>query len=238
MEAELSWSTTASATSAVMASSQPRTATIRIDRIHPVTRVRPGDVFECPDHGHAAIIQSGALMVELMMSNGSVLPLVRYSAGDLVPTLRRLSTPAFSLSYRAERTTQLSWLQKDTGGTALGDRLVHASEALLFAALHQITSLACLPVAYRLYVEILRHAMDRAAGEPLTHGELASRVCTSRETVSREISILKREGRLSQGRVIELLAPDDLTKRIARALNLDNDAEVWECIGVVPSIEA
>lgn len=237
MEAELNWSTLASATSAVMASRQQMTATPRIDRIHPITRVRTGDVFECPDHSHAAIIQSGALMVELMMSNGSVLPLARYSAGDLVPTLHRLATPAFSLGYRAERMTQLSWLRKDAAGAAIGDRVARASETLLFAALRQITSLACLPVAYRLYVEILRHAMGPTAAEPLTHGELASRVCTSRETISREISILKREGVLSQARAIELLAPDDLTKRIARALNLDNDAEVGECIGM-PSIEA
>ena len=236
MEAELLWPAVAGERlGAAPLVQQGAPSSLRGPRIRPRTRVRHGDVFQYPGHGDVAMIESGCLIVELMMSCGSILPLTRFSDGDVVPTLDRLSTPAFSLSYRAEHLTQITWLRGDLVGTDLRERGARAYETLLFASMRQITSLACLPAAYRLYVEILRGAprTNNAEFELPSHTELASRICSTRETVSREISILRREGVLSRGKRVVLLAPGDLTKRIARALNLESDADVWESIGVV-----
>ncbi|MBM6575967.1 Crp/Fnr family transcriptional regulator [Microvirga sp. SRT01] len=208
----------------------------RIERIRPATRVRPGDAFHCPDNGDVAIVQSGALVVELMMTGGSVLPLVRYRAGDIAPVLSRLSTPAFSLGYRALELTQMSWLPSHRIDDAVRGGIARARDDLLNASMRQITYLACLPASYRLYIELLRCAQSAGDGPFAmpTHGELSARVCTTRETISRELSILRREGVLSPGKVARLLAPADLMKRIARVLNLERESDVWESFGMMP----
>ncbi len=240
MKVELLWPAVAGARpGAASLVQQGALPLVRGGRIRPRTRVRPGDVFQYPSHGDVAVIESGCLIVELMMSCGSILPLTRFSDGAVVPTLDSLSTPAFSLSYRAAHLTQIAWLRGDVVGTDLQDRGARTYETLLFASMRQITSLACLPAAYRLYVEILRAAprTNNAEFELPSHTELASRICSTRETVSREISILRREGVLSQGKRVILLAPGDLTKRIARALNLESDTDVLESIGAVSPTE-
>jgi CRP-like cAMP-binding protein len=208
----------------------------QIKRIRPITRVQPGDVFHCPDNGDVAVVQSGALVVELTMTGGAVLPLVRYAAGDLVPMLDRLSTPALSLGYRALGLAQINWVPHDQIDEAMRKRIIEARDGLLCASMRQITCLACLPAAYRLYVELLRCSQMAGHHDFVlpTHSELAARVCATRETISREMSILRREGVLSRGKAARLLAPADLLKRIARALNLDREADVWESVGIVP----
>ena len=75
--------------------------------------------------------------------------------------------------------------------------------------------LATLPVAARLQTELLRLALasespapDRAVIRPLpTHADLAARIGTRREAVSRELSILAHEGLVLQsGRSLEILS--------------------------------
>ncbi len=198
------------------------------------SRVRAGDSFDCFDRGAAAMVESGALIAELTMTNGATLPLVRFSAGDVVPALDTLSAPAFSLSYRAEQPTQIAWLDDDHRAGWVRERATRAREAMLFSSMRQLTCLACLPATYRVYVELLRAARlarGRAFALP-THGELAARASTTRETVSRELSALRQDGVLSKGKVVTIVAPDALLRRIGRALNLEDAGDVWESIGI------
>jgi hypothetical protein len=64
------------------------------------------------------------------------------------------------------------------------------------------------------------------------HGELAARASTTRQTVSREISVLRRDGVLSLGKAILILDPHAMLRRIGHALNLEHVAGVWESIGI------
>jgi hypothetical protein len=182
------------------------------------------------------MVESGAQIAELTMTNGATLPLVRFSAGDVVPALDTLSAPAFSLAYRAEQPTQIAWLDDDHRAGWVRERATRAREAMLFSSMRQLTCLACLPATYRVYVELLRAARlarGRAFALP-THGELAARASTTRETVSRELSALRQDGVLSKGKVVTIVAPDALLRRIGRALNLEDAGDVHEGGGPPP----
>lgn len=202
---------------------------MRTEHNQSVARVRCGDTFQCPDNGDLATVVSGRLVVELTMSYGLTLPLVHFAAGDALPVLEPLSTAAFWLHYRAEEPTQIARIRHLSIANDDRTRLSSAQNLLLSACMRQINALACLPAAYRLYVELLR-CFSRANGSRFDlpcHGELACRAMTTRETVSRELSILRREKVLTAGKTVELLAPIDLKRRIARLLNLDGPDDVW-----------
>ncbi len=202
----------------------------------PLTRIRAGGLLSCFDQGEAAVIQSGVLVAELRMATGSVLPLGRFASDDVIPALDALSTPAFSLCYRAEQLTHIAWLPRRFAAQGGREQAARTRDALLSAAMRQITCLACLPATYRLYVELLRCASvsGNAAFDLPTHSDLAARTCTTRETISREVSLLRRHGILSRGKLVRILNPGDLLRRIAQALQLENEVDVWESIGVKP----
>ena len=209
-------------------------ASANVEALRPVTRIRAGEMFQCFDHSGTAVLQSGVLIAELVMTTGGTLSLGRFTSGDIIPPLEALSAPAFSLCYRAEHLTQIAWLRSDIAGPGVREQATRARDALLFASMRQITYLACLPAAYRLHIELLRCASlsSDATFELPTHGELASRACTTRETISREVSLLRRHGVLSSGKTVRILKADDLLRRIAQAFQLENEAEVWESIGL------
>nr|WP_244647021.1 helix-turn-helix domain-containing protein [Sphingomonas sp. CFBP 8760] len=94
--------------------------------------------------------------------------------------------------------------------------------------MRQLTQLGCLPASHRLYVELLRQGTAQLP----SHGEIAARTSTSRETISREMSLLRREGVISSGRSGYVLAPSELIRRIARALGVSSETEAWESIGL------
>lgn len=217
-------------------SSPAPSVSTKVEYLRPLTRIRPGERFPSFDHGEAAMVRSGALIAELITTTGSSLPLARFVEGDVAPSLARLSTPAFSLRYRSEEVTQIAWLRSGDVAPAAREQEARARDALLFASMQQITILTCLPASYRLYVELLRCASlsGNSCFDLPTHTELAARTCTTRETISREISLLRRHGILSQGKSAQLLNTHDLLRRIARSLQLDDEADVWKSIGVAP----
>lgn len=89
---------------------------------------------------------------------------------------------------------------------------------LLVARIRNLTSrafeLATLPVAGRVHSELLRFAResgveaDRVVIHPMpTHADLAARIGTHREAVTRELNLLSSEGILRQsGRKVEILS--------------------------------
>jgi CRP-like cAMP-binding protein len=200
----------------------------RSDRFRPFTHLRASESFACSDRGNVALVEDGALAIELETVHGAVLHLMRLTAGEVALPLDPLATPAAVPSYRAVSPTRIAWVRRDAPGMA--ERIERVREMLLAAAMRQLTQLGCLPASHRLYVELLRHG-DVALP---SHGELATRACTTRETISREISLLRRDGVVSKGRSGIVLAPSELIRRIARALGVGTDAEAWESIGLSP----
>lgn len=89
--------------------------------------------------------------------------------------------------------------------------LVREKDARLF-------ELSVLPVRARLISQLLRLARPRAQGgrivsPPRTHQELASRIGTRREVVSRNMAALQREGLVEQAKGGLVLPQPDLLER-------------------------
>lgn len=89
----------------------------------------------------------------------------------------------------------------------------------------RILELVALPVRLRLCAELLRLARTRGArgshhiSPPPTHQELAARIGTRREVVSREMSDLAREGCLeADRRAIRLLRPEAIREAVRAGL--------------------
>jgi CRP/FNR family transcriptional regulator, cyclic AMP receptor protein len=97
-----------------------------------------------------------------------------------------------------------------------------ASQVRTLAA--RVTEFSTFDVRRRIYSELLRLAHAQPGCEemkiaaPPTHAEIAARVSTHREAVSRELKNLERAGLIARRRgAIVLLKPSELTARIERA---------------------
>jgi CRP-like cAMP-binding protein len=97
-----------------------------------------------------------------------------------------------------------------------------ASQVRMLAA--RVTELSTFDVRHRIYSELLRLAKadgDSAAMKitpPPTHVELAARISTHREAISRELKSLERAGLIERRRgAIVLLNPSELYARIEKA---------------------
>jgi CRP/FNR family transcriptional regulator, cyclic AMP receptor protein len=97
-----------------------------------------------------------------------------------------------------------------------------ASQVRILAA--RVTEFSTFDVRHRIYSELLRLARVQPGGEekkiapPPTHAELAARVSTHREAVTRELKNLERAGLIARRRgAIVLLKPSELSARIERA---------------------
>jgi CRP/FNR family transcriptional regulator, cyclic AMP receptor protein len=88
----------------------------------------------------------------------------------------------------------------------------------------RVRELSTFDVRHRIYSELLRLAHSQPGGTetkitpPPTHAELAARVSTRREAVTRELKLLERDGLIERRRgAIVLLKPSELSARIERA---------------------
>ena len=208
------------------------------DRLRATVLLHAGELFACPSGPDVAIVESGALVLDLVMANGVAVPLRRFEPGCAVVDLAGVSTPALQPRYRAVGSTRLGWLRARTGGDRSVETELMVSEAraaLLESCMRLVHQLACLQAPHRLYAELLRLADTDGKGARLAlpgHADLAAQLCTSRETVSRELSFLRRTGVLSDGKTPRLLDPDFLLNSLARALGLASVGQVWRSIGV------
>ena len=97
-----------------------------------------------------------------------------------------------------------------------------ASQVRMLAS--RVREFSTFDVRHRIYSELLRLAHAQPQGEemkiapPPTHAEIAARVSTHREAVSRELKRLERAGLIVRRRgAIVLLKPSELTARIEQA---------------------
>ena len=197
--------------------------------------IRPGDFFDPGDAGADAtlMLESGALLVEIVTLSGVELYLDRLGPGDPVVGLGAISNPAFVVGYRA---AGLVRLVERPSVAVPPEAAVKFWQNLLAAAVRLTHEVACLQTSHRLYCELLRlEARRRAAGEAFlrmpTQAALAQRLCTSRETVSRELAFLRRQGVISSGQDVAVVSPDYLLSKVASALDLSREDDVWASIG-------
>lgn len=140
------------------------------------------------------------------------------------------STTLITMSERQVRRE----MEADDEVTDYLDGLVDKSRLGWLRTFHQ---LIFLPVAQRLYCEVLRRsatATGTARFRMPTHQQLATRIASSREAVSRELSFLKKEGVIedSDDGDCVVLNPIFLLRRIKVALGADSDEAVRAFIGV------
>lgn len=211
------------------------------DRSRPSTTLRSGQIFA---HGanQIAVVEEGCLILEITMANGTSLCIHSFARGDYIVPVDMLGSPAFAVHYRADTLTRIGWFHRSsTASSRLADTELafdRGREKLVRECIRLIHELACLPAPHRLYCELLRlAATQHDIAEPVlilpSQTALALRLCTSRESISRELSFLRREGVLSVGKTPRLTNRGFLVSRIANALGLTCDDEVWTSIGTL-----
>jgi CRP/FNR family transcriptional regulator, cyclic AMP receptor protein len=178
-------------------------------------------VGEGTDANEVYLIQSGRVQFSLVSIHGRELILRDFGPGHIFGELAAIDGLPRSASAVALEDCQLARMS----GPAFVSFLGEVPRAGLWMAqqlarrVRDLTNrtfeLATLPVAARLQTELLRLALagenpapDRAIIRPLpTHADLAARIGTRREAVSRELSILAHEGLVMQsGRSLEILS--------------------------------
>lgn len=228
---------TARRDSSVVSLDRALAAADRGERMRPVVSLREGEAFVCPPGPDVPYVETGALVLDMVTMNGASLCLRRIEPGCAIVDPEPFITPAFTPCYHAERATRIGWIRARGGGRGAEAELMvrDARELLLGACLRLVHELACLQTPHRLYGELLRLAAAGGDGASLalpSHGQLALRLCTTRETVSRELSFLRRTGVLGDGKTPRLLNAGFLLTSLGRALGVASEREVWQSIGV------
>lgn len=197
--------------------------------------VRSGELFDPSDHDPAValVIESGSLLVEIVTLGGVELCLGALTAGDQVVSLGVVESPAFAICYRARGATRIAERVATEADQLMA---VQSWQRLLRTAVHLVHEISCLPTSHRLYCELLRlEAHRRLRSEDSvalpTQAVLALQLCTSRETISRELSFLRKAGVVSTGKEVRITNPGFLLAKLASALQLANENEVWTSIG-------
>jgi len=156
-------------------------------------------------------IVSGSVRIAIYSAAGRQVTFRDHGAGELFGDLAVIDEGPRSADVLALEPSVLASLSR-TGFMALlrdepvvAERMLKRLAALVRHLSDRVIDLSTLPVADRLQAELLR--MARAAGvadnraclKPAPrHAELASRISTNREQVSRELAVLARAGMLQK----------------------------------------
>lgn len=105
-------------------------------------------------------------------------------------------------------------------------RILERAVAQIRYLTERINEFRMLDVRHRIYAELIRLSQDRekignegVISPPPLHQEIADRICTRREAVTRELKSLEREGLLHRRRgALVLTDVDALTARVQHAL--------------------
>jgi CRP/FNR family cyclic AMP-dependent transcriptional regulator len=166
------------------------------------------------------LIRSGRVQVSLVSPHGREVILGDMGPDLIFGELSAIDRLARSANVEAIEDTQLAWMR----GEEFVDFLGAVPQAglwmsrLLAARIRSLTArafeLVTLPVAGRVHSELLRLARESGAGADRrvitsmpTHADLAARIGSHREAVTRELNQLASEGILRQtGRKVEILS--------------------------------
>ncbi|HAS53125.1 MAG: hypothetical protein A2X56_11565 [Nitrospirae bacterium GWC2_57_13] len=179
-------------------------------------------VFQKTDPGtELFVVLSGKLKAVLEDEQGSEMVLAGFEQGDFFGELGLLDGKGRSATIIADKDSELAVLSKDVFLDLLQKDPKMAVELLatlvdrLRKADEMIESLAFLEVGERLVRSLLESAQggdDRTAGylrtKKLTHKDIASRIGSSREAVSKCMKVLATKGIIRDGEGEILIAHD------------------------------
>jgi CRP-like cAMP-binding protein len=177
-------------------------------------------IAEGSDSTDVYLVQSGKLRISLVAANGREVVLRDLGPGAIFGEMAAIDHALRSASVSAIEDSSLACLRGDEFVRFLGDVpqaglwMTRQLTARIRDLTEKITGLATLPVAGRVQRELLRLAAeadgdgDHAVIRPMpTHAEIAARIGTHREAVTRELNLLAQDGILTQsGRRAEILS--------------------------------
>jgi CRP/FNR family transcriptional regulator/CRP/FNR family cyclic AMP-dependent transcriptional regulator len=163
--------------------------------------------FENEEGDSLFMILSGRVKVTILGDDGREIILSILNPGDFFGEMALLDNEPRSATAIAVEDTELLCLQRSDFQTVLGDNrmittgLIKVLTARLRKANHQISTLALLDVYGRVARVILEMAREegrrlkdgRIAFRRATHQEIANRIGTTRETVTRTLKDLERQ---------------------------------------------
>lgn len=187
-----------------------------------LVKVRRGQtiISEGSDTTEVYLIRSGRVQISLFSLHGREVILREMGADQIFGELAAIDRQRRSANVIAVEDSVLAHMRGEQFVEFLG-AVPQAGlwmSRLLVARIRNLTSrafeLATLPVAGRVHSELLRLARatgvdsDRLTIQPMpTHADLAARIGTHREAVTRELNLLAGEGILHQsGRKVEILS--------------------------------
>ena len=154
-----------------------------------------------------------------------------YHAGELVGELAAIDNAPRSAHVETVIRSQLcvisaaAFLEVTLASQTIGLRLLRLLAKRIRVQSGRLLERAVLPTRMRLLAELLRLGRTKADGTsvvspPATHDELAARIGTRRETVSRELASLEKDGLVLRTRTaIILLKPEMLHRMVAAGLD-------------------
>jgi len=178
--------------------------------------------FENEEGDCLFMILEGRIKVTILGDDGREIILTMLGPGDLFGEMALLDNEPRSATAIAVEESELLLLQRSDFQAVVGDNpgisiaLIKVLTARLRRANHQIQTLALLDVYGRVARVILDMAREegrrlkdgRIAFRRATHQEIANRIGTTRETVTRMLKDLERQGLVRvEGREI-ILQPD------------------------------
>jgi CRP/FNR family cyclic AMP-dependent transcriptional regulator len=187
-------------------------------------------IAEGTDSTDVYLVRSGKLRISLSAANGREILLRDIGPGALVGELAAIDGGLRSASVAALEEAELACQRAEDFIRFLGEVpqaglwMTRQLAARVRDLTERTTELATLPIAGRVQRELLRLAAeaggegDQAIIRPMpTHAEIASRLGTHREAVTRELNQLAQEGIVRQaGRQTEILSVAKLYALYAR----------------------
>jgi CRP-like cAMP-binding protein len=187
-----------------------------------LVKIRRGQIIiaEGSDSTEVYLICSGRVQISLFSPHGREVILREMGPNLIFGELAAIDRQARSANVVALEDSQLAHMRGEDFLLFLGE-VPQAGlwmSQLLVARIRNLTArafeLATLPVAGRVHSELLRLARetgvedDRLVIQPMpTHADLAARIGTHREAVTRELNLLAGEGIVHQsGRKVEILS--------------------------------
>ena len=181
------------------------------------------------------IVLQGSLRVLVRTADGSRTQILGdVHAGDLVGEMAAIDNAPRSARVESLVLSRLcvvpaaAFLALAFAAPVVGLRLMRRLTAKLRGQTYRLLEYAVLPTRMRLAAELLRLGRPRPNGTsvltpPPTQEELAARVGARRETVSREMAALRRDGFVRRGRAAIVL-PDPAGLRALVEAGLDQPA--------------
>ncbi len=182
------------------------------------------------------IVQEGLLQAVLYAADGRQVSLRELSAGQLFGELSALDNSQRSVGILAATDARLLAISQEAFQAALwkspaaADWLIRRLASQVRSLTDRIFELSALNVQTRLHCELLR--LGRAQGGEIdpapTHAELANRISTHREAVTRELNALEARDILRSGRRrLTFVDFDRLEREVMAKLRSPIDGEGW-----------